>query len=877
MHILAVRAHDGPNIHCHRPVIELLVDLLEHVDTYTDSLPSFPDRLVAALPGLAGHHCSRGYPGGFLERLTEGTLLGHAVEHVALELLNLAGVPVTYGKTRRVGDGSVFRVVYECGCDGSRCGLAAAPLAVDVVQRVLAGELVDIGSCLQALGRARLSDLGPTTSAIAAAARRRGIPVMRLSSDSLVQLGQGHRRRLVRASLTDATSCLAADIACDKAETKDVLGRHGLPVPPGGVALSEREALALVADLGPPVVLKPVDANQGKGVALDLRTDDEVLQAFAVARQFSPRIIVERYIPGRHFRLLVIDGRLAAAAERLPATLTGDGNNTVTELIAALNSDPRRGLDHERPLTRVSMDEIVRLTLARQGLTVDSVPEAGRLVVLRPNANLSTGGTARDVTAEVHPSQAQLAVAAAAALGLDVAGVDLVAPDISVPAGEEAVIIEVNAAPGLRMHLHPCEGQPRDVAADIVDYLFPGGADGCIPVIAVTGTNGKTTVVRLIDRLLQATGLRTARATTDGIYLQGRLIAAGDMAGPASAGRLLMDPGVEAAVLETARGGIIRGGLGFDRCDVAVLTNVSADHLECDGIETMEDMAAVKCLITEVVKPAGASVLNADDPQVMAVAARARGRRILFSMVPDNLSVRRHVDAGGTAVYVRRGQVLVRDARGERSVGPVADFPLTLGGRAAHNVENVLAAVGAGVGLGLAETAMGAVLRSFQGNEDDNPGRFTLFAVGACTVVVDYGHNPSAVRAVVNTARRLGPGRLIGVLGAPGDRADAALYELGRVAGNSFHHLVIREDRDLRGRQPGETAALLRAGAQGGVMVESMDMVLDEVEAVRTAVGRAQPGDIVLVFYEHYGPVAAAVKGLARAAGGLEAAVGGPR
>jgi len=874
MKIQVIRALEGRNIHSHSPLIEMRVDLGEYEHQPTSAYPEFVSRLLQLLPSLEEHHCSRGQPGGFVQRLREGTYFGHVIEHVALELQALAGMQVIYGKTRRAKDG-VYNVFFEY--ESREAGLRAGEMAVEFVRRLLAGEeprpVADLVAELQAI--ALRTGLGPSTQAIVEAARRRGIPYYRLGG-SLIQLGYGAKQRRIWATITARTGCIGVDIASDKTLTKRLLEEAGIPVPAGGTVTDETEALELARSLGGPVVVKPQDGNQGKGVTLNLRTEAEIRAAFRLAQRYAARVIIERYIPGRQYRVLVVGGEVVAAAERIPARVVGDGRHSLRELIELVNQDPRRGEGHEKPLTKIRIDPVVELTLARQHLDLDYVPAKGEQVRLRDNANLSTGGTATDVTDQVHPQVADLCVRAARIVGLDVAGVDLVMPDIAqplLPGG--GAVIEVNAAPGLRMHLYPSAGKPRAVGARIVDWLFPAGDRGRIPIVAITGTNGKTTVTRLVNHILQQAGYKTGMTTSDGIYIDGRCVLSGDTTGPRSARTVLMDDRVEAAVLETARGGIIRGGLAFDYCDVACVTNISADHLGQDGVETLADLVNVKTLLLEAVRPGGAAVLNADDPQMLLLLQHAAGEPILFARKADNINVRKHVVQGGRAVYRRQNDLVIAEQGKERVLISFSQVPLTAGGRLAHNVENVLAAVACCLNLGLQDAVLRQALMTFHPDLEQNPGRFNHFRIGRLNVVLDYGHNPAGFRATYEAVQAFKPRTVRAVIGVPGDRCDSLIIAAGRTAGALFDQLTIKEDQELRGRKPGEVAALLVRGAlQVGFAEENLRVILDEREAIREAVRQslaAKPGgpgeDWLVIFFEKYQPALTELLATARSCG----------
>lgn len=855
MKIEEIRDYPNPNFYSHRPVLRARLDLEELEEYPTSQLGDFGERLLRVLPGLAEHTCSRGYPGGFVERVKEGTYLGHVIEHVAIELQHQLGEGVNYGSTRSTGRKGVYDVIVAYRC--RQVGEEAIHLAVGLVQDLVEGKEPRLEDRLQRLREVKNRHaLGPSTQAIVEAALARNIPVIRLSEHaSLLQLGYGCYRRLIQATMTDQTSAIGVDISCDKWLTKQLLRDHRIPVPEGGLAETEEEAVNLARRLGGAVVVKPYNGNQGKGVSISLTQPQEVRLAFRIARGYSPQVLVEQYIRGRDYRLLVVGGRVVAAAERIPARVVGDGIHTVGELIDLLNQDPRRGDDHELPLTKVRVDPMTIMLLARQGLTLDTVLEVGREAYLRENGNLSTGGTPVDVTALVHPRNEELAVRAVQAVGLDIAGVDVVTPDISVPLDESGgAVIEVNAAPGLRMHLFPSQGEPTDVAGAIVEMLFPPGRPSRIPVVSVTGTNGKTTTTRMIGQILAQTGRRVGMTTSDGIYIGGVKVVAGDTTGPWSAQVVLRDPMVEVAVLETARGGILRGGLGYDRSRVGVVTNISEDHLGQDGIETLEDMAHLKALVVECVEPEGWVVLNADDPLVREMIRRTRAQVIYFTVEMDAPFIREWREKGGRVVALVGDEVVCLQGKEQTPVIKVHDIPATFGGLAWHNVLNALAAVGAGWALGVPWSQIRTALSGFSCDPACNPGRLNVLEVGRVQVVVDYGHNPAGLAAMGRTLRHLKrQGRLIGVIAAPGDRRNETIQRVGWEAGKIFDLLYIKEDGDLRGRRPGEVAALLKAGAlEAGLPAERIQVVLEERQAVRMALTAARPGDTVAVFYEKY-------------------------
>lgn len=856
MQILSVRVLEGPNIYSYRPVVLVKLDLGDLSDVPSTAIPGFSERLTALLPGLAEHHCSRGYAGGFVKRLQEGTYLAHIFEHVALELQCLAGYDATFGKTRGTGKTGIYDVAFGFG--QAPAGLEAAYAAYGLLTAVIEGRPYDVAGAVRTIRAAGDSyELGPSTGAIYQAARRRGIPVLRIGDANLLQLGYGRRQQRVWATTTGRTSLVAGDLASDKHLTKQVLAAGGITVPQGVIVTAADQAVKAWERFGAPVVLKPLRGNQGKGVAINVHGAAEVERAFAFAAAHDREVLVEEYIPGRQYRLCVVNGKMVAAAERIPAYVVGDGVHTVAELVAIVNSDPLRGEGHEKPLTKIRIDPIALTVLAKQGLTPASVPAAGRTVYIRETSNLSTGGTAVDVTDIVHPDNARLAERAAMLIGLDVAGVDIVASDISQPVGPgNGAVIEVNAAPGIRMHHYPSAGKPRDVAGAIVDYLFPDG-QGRIPVIAITGTNGKTTVTRMIGHIWRTAGYCVGMTTTDGIYIGGQCIQKGDTTGPASARAVLTDPTVEVAVLETARGGIVRGGLAFDQCDVGIITNITEDHLGQDGIEDLDDLAYIKSLVVETVRPGGYALLNADDPYVVRLAGRVRGEVVYFSTEADNIVVRRHLGIGGKAFFVKDSMLYAACGSLARPISAVGDIPVTLGGIAAHNLQNALVAAAACYCLKVPLTYIRQGLATF----DQNPGRLNLLTLGDIRVCIDYGHNPAGYQALINTVRRLGATRLVGVIAAPGDRRDDVIVNVGRIAGRGFDYIYIKEDADRRGRAPGEVAELLRRGVLEAQFPEDRIVtILGEAEAVARALADARPGDLVVVFYEKYDKVLASIQ-----------------
>jgi cyanophycin synthetase len=861
MRIGGIRTLDGPNVYHHRPVLVMELHLEELDGRESREFPGFDDVLLALLPGLKRHHCGLGREGGFLERLRTGTYFGHVVEHVAIEMASMLGSPVTFGKTRRAHEPGLYHVIVRFRSERAMRRLLRG--AVELVEALLRGEPFDLRALLaEAEEVARHTDLGPSTAAIVRAAERRGIPWRRLTDGSLVQLGYGRNRRLIQAALTDQTSHVAVEVASDKALTKLLLREAGVPVPEGCVVDDIDGALEALLDLGGPVVVKPLDGNQGKGITVGVEQPVRLLGAYQLARRYSDRVIVERQLLGKDYRVLVIGGKVVTACERRPPQVAGDGASTVRELIEAVNRDPSRGEGHERPLTRIAVDDELVERLGEVGMSLEYVPAPGQTVVLKRAANLSVGGTAVDVTDRMHPEVRRVCERAALVVGLDVCGVDLVTSDIAAPL--DGGVVEVNASPGLRMHVSPSEGTARDVGEAIVAQLFPPGVEARVPVCSVTGTNGKTTVTRLIGHVLGVAGEHVGMTTTDGVYSGGVLVRPGDNTGPASARAVLSDPLVSAAVLETARGGILRRGLGYDWSDVGVITNVTLDHVGQDGIEDVEDLVWIKSLVAERVRDGGTLVLNADDPESAGIADldrvdAARLRVVYFSSDGDAERYRRHVAAGGLGYSVRVGLVVEERGAERRPVARLADVPMLASG-ARFQVENCLAAVAAAVAMGCDHATVARGLATFDSGAH-NPGRANLYAMGAGCVVVDYGHNPAAFRASAELGAGW-PGPVAAVIAVPGDRRDDVVQEAARAAAASFDRLYVREDRDLRGRAPGAVAQLILAEVAKVAPQVPCEFVGEALPALQRLAPEVSAGTMLVLYYEHFDEVHAALLAL---------------
>src|SRR5262245_41814175 len=857
LRILETRILRGPNYWAREPVVRMLVDLGSLEEYPSNKIPGFTDALINLLPSLEDHARSLGRRGGFISRLKEGTWAGHIAEHIALELQNLAGTDVRHGKTRSTGEHGRYNVIFEFREES--VGIEAGKIAVALVNHLVAptdpDQPLDFMAELERLIRlAERQAFGPSTQAILDEAASRDIPYIRLDRHSLVQLGQGVHPRGFRATMTSRTSGIAVDIASDKSLTNRLLDSAGLPVPRSAVVETEDQAADAANRIGYPCVVKPLDGNHGRGVQLDLRSEEAVRKAFPLARAESRSgdLVDESYAAGNDYRCLVIGGKVAAIAERVPASVTGDGEHTVRELVDIANLDPRRGIGHEKVLTRIKIDEAAEELVHKQGFKLDDKPPKGTWVKLALTGNMSTGGTSIDRTHDAHPDNVEIAETAAQVVGLDVAGIDFIAPDIEVPVREQGgAIVEVNAAPGFRMHTHPTEGEPQYVAKPVIDLRFGPGCNARIPITSVTGTNGKTTTVRMIGHILKLMGRRVGMTTTDGIVIDGRLIRKGDMSGPRSAQMVLQNPSVDTAVFEVARGGILREGLGYDRNDVAVVTNVTGDHLGLRGVETMAQLAHVKSVIVEAVPRAGTAVLNADDPLVAKMARQCRGSVVYFSMAKPGSAAADRVDGhcgrGGAAMVVQQtddGEMIVL-RRADRTMPLLYThlLPATFGGRARMHVANALAAAAAAWANGAHLHDIRQGLRTFSTSFFQAPGRLNQVPLDGYRVFLDYCHNVDGMRRLtefvdammVNSNGTERSGRAIGVIGIPGDRRDDDHRDYGRIAAGSFDHINVREDRNLRGRKPGESVALVEAGVKDaqkrGARCKSVVIVLDEKDA----------------------------------------------
>jgi cyanophycin synthetase len=854
MKIKEVKVLRGPNfwsIKRHR-LVQMTLDLEELEYRPTDSIPGFKERLQQLLPSLYEHKCSEDVKGGFFLRVDRGTWMGHVIEHIALEIQNLAGLDVKFGQTRGTGIEGVYHVVFDYEVEEE--GIYAARAAVAIAEALIKGEQYNVQNDIHEIKSLWVKHrMGPSTASIATEAGRKNIPVIRLDDDSLIQLGYGCKQRRVEATITSNTSMIAVDIAGDKHRTKTILTEANLPVPAGEVISKVENLEEVVESIGLPIVIKPLDGNHGNGATINVESMDEARKAFHRAKKFSEKVIIEKFAEGNDFRILVINKKFIAAALRTPARVTGNGKDTIGELIDITNKDIKRGNGHDQVLTKIDVNDVTLELLAKKGYSLDTVLEMGEECPLKPTANLSTGGTSMDVTDEVHPMNIKIFERVARTIGLDICGIDVMAQNLSTPLVESGgVIIEVNAAPGFRMHLQPTVGNPRNVAEPVLDMLFPMNGNGRIPIVAITGTNGKTTTTRLMAHMARESGLITGFTTTDGIYLDNELVLKGDCSGPHSAQFILKDSCVEFAVLETARGGILRSGLGYDWCDTAIVTNVAEDHLGLGGIDTIEKLARVKSVVPETVMPHGYAILNADDDLVYAMKDNIKCNLALFSLYSDNYRIEEHCNNGGLAAYLENGYLILRIGNHIMPVEEVKNVPITFNGKAEFNIYNVLATVLAGYTHKFRISTIRKAIQSFIPSKENTPGRINIFEFNDFSVMLDYAHNPHGVKALGKLIKNLEADYRVGVITGVGDRRDEDIIQLAEEAAKIFDEIIIRHDDDLRGRTHEEIDRLLTAGIVKVDRNKPVSYVWCECDAVEKAINERRPKSLIVVLIENF-------------------------
>lgn len=851
MNILEIKVMKGPNywsVKRHKLIV-MLLDLEELEHRPTNLIPGFLERIKAMFPSMFSHRCSEGVEGGFFHRVEEGTWMGHVIEHIALELQTLAGMETGFGRTRGASKPGVYHVVFSYVEE--EVGKQTAKAAVEIARRLVEGGDFDVNSFVQELREIREKvRLGPSTGSIVEEAINRNIPWIRLNKNSLVQLGYGINQRRIQATVASTTSNIAVEIACDKEDTKNLLEAAEVPVPRGRIIYDEEDMKAAIDRIGYPIVLKPINGNHGRGATTNIMDWDSALIALEIAKKHSRGIICEKFITGHDFRLLVINYKFIAAAKRTPACVTGDGKSTLQQLIDAVNADPRRGFGHEKVLTQIKIDAVTEKILSDKQLTLESVLPKNEILYLKPTANLSTGGTSTDVTDFVHPNNIFLAERIARIIGLDICGIDIMASDLSTPLEENGgAILEVNAAPGFRMHIDPSEGLARNVAEPVIDMLYPPGVSARIPIIGITGTNGKTTTTRLTAHLVKSMGHKVGFTTSDGIYIQNLMMMKGDCTGPVSAEFVLKDPTVDFAVLECARGGILRAGLGFHKCDIGIVTNISADHLGLGGIDTVEQLARVKSVVVQSVVPEGYAILNADDDLVYGMREGLECKVALFSMNPKSQRIKEHCDKNGiAAVYDEKSDLIyIQKGAWKIQIERAHQIPLTQSGRALFNVLNIMPAVLAGYLRGFSVVDIKQALNTFIPSPAQTPGRMNLFQFKHFQVLADYAHNPAGFGVLKSYVNKVEASRKIGIIAGTGDRRDEDIQELGEMAATMFDEIIIRQDKHLRGRTVENIVDLLKQGISRVQKDINVHVILKEIEAIDFAVKNAPKDSFIVI------------------------------
>ena len=849
MKIVDIKTMKGPNywsVRRHNLTV-MVLDLEEMEQFPTNKIDGFGERLEAMFPSMYSHRCSVGCEGGFFQRVKEGTWMGHVIEHIALEIQTLAGMDCGFGRTRGYGEEGVYFVVFNHMV--GRVGKYAAKASFRIAEALIAGEEYDLEEDIMNMKEIRQNEgLGPSTGSIIKEAEARNIPWIRLNRYSLCQLGYGANQKRIQATVTSQTSNIGVDLACDKEETKLLLEQAEVPIPKGDIIRTERGLEEAVEYVGFPLVIKPVNGNHGRGITTDINSMEEAIIAFKEAKEISRLVIVEKFITGDDYRLLVINNKLVAAAKRTPAHVIGDGKSTIQELVDEVNKDERRGYGHEKVLTEISINSLTLELLKENNLSPESVVAKGEFVKLKSTANLSTGGTAEDVTDLIHPYNIFMAERISKIIGLDICGIDIMAHDLTKPISESGgAVLEVNAGPGFRMHLQPTDGLPRNVGGHVVDMLFPPGSDSRIPIIAVTGTNGKTTTTRLIAHIAKMRGKKVGYTTTDGVYIQNRLLMTGDCTGPVSAEFVLKDPTVNFAVLECARGGILRAGLGFKKCDIGVVTNVAGDHLGLKGIHTIDQLAKVKGVIPETVHKDGYSVLNADDDRVYAMRNNIESKFALFSMDEENPRILRHCRNNGVSAIYENGYITIIKGEWKMRVAKAVNVPLTKGGKASFMIQNVLAAVLATYLQGFSIEDIKVAIESFIPSPSQTPGRLNMFNFNKFDVLLDYAHNPAGLRALHKYVEKLDGKPKVGIIAGIGDRRKQDNFELGQIAAEMFDEIIIRQDRNLRGKEEEELIKEIHDGIIDIDPKKPVKIIPKESEAIKYAIENAKDDSLVVV------------------------------
>ena len=853
MKIVKKRIYEGKNIYSHKKCIRIDVDLEGYSEIPSKKIPNFNFNIVEILPELKKHRCGIDEEGGFVKRLEEGTYLAHICEHCIIAIQNILGMDVSYGKAREI-KGELYYIIVQYEYENT--AIEIINLAVDLINSLIKSSPINFNGRLQEIKQTlQRETIGPSTKSICDAAKNYGLPVTELGKSGIYQIGYGKQGRIIEAAISNKTNCVGVDISCDKFLTKQLLDIQNIPVAEGRKVFNIIGLLREAEFIGYPVVIKPQYGNKGKGVMLNLKNEKELIKAYTSLLKITKDIIIEKYVKGNDYRICVVDYQVVAASLRVVPFVIGDGKSNIKALINILNNDPLRGQDHEKPLTTIKFDKELCNCLYRQNMSLDYIPNKGEKVILRENANLSTGGIAVDCTDDVCDENIDYCIRAAKALGLDICGVDICTEDISIPIDKQnGIVMEVNAAPGIRMHHFPSQGKKRDVGKAIVDMLYEGRPSN-IPVISVTGTNGKTTTTRMIGHVLKMMGMTTGITSTDGIYINDKCIHKGDDSGFNSAKTLLLNRDVEAVVLETARGGLVRRGLAYDLADVAVITNITNDHLGLDGIDSMEDLMFVKSLVGEEVKENGYTVINADDKYSKRILDRISCEKIYFSKSKDNELIKENINDGKIAVFIEDNNICVINNHRKYLIMSIDELPISYNGILTYNIENAMAACAALVGLNIDYCMISKGFSDFMPC-DDNEGRFNMFEYYGRKVILDYGHNIEGYKAVLSCINKLKTkNRLIGVVGVPGDRQDNVIKEIGEICCEYLDEIIIKEDKDRRGRSIGEVSQLLKISMLKNSNKKNVKVYLDEVDALEYAIKISKKDDIIIVFYENIEPL----------------------
>jgi len=847
MKILKIQALKGPNIWSvqRKKLIQMRLDLEEMEQSPTNKIEGFRERIETMFPTMIEHRCSEGCRGGFFSRVDRGTWMGHVIEHIALEIQTLAGMETGFGRTRETKTPGIYNVVFSY--TEENVGMFAAESAVAIAEALILGAPYDVEADIQKMREIRERvRLGPSTGSIVEEAVARDIPWIRLGTNSLVQLGYGVNQMRFQATITCKTSNIAVDIACNKEETKRMLELASIPVASGGICVDEEDLEDVIKKIGYPIVIKPLDGNHGKGASINVKNWDDAVAGLAYAKNYSRRVIVEKFITGYDFRVLIIDNKLVAAAKREPAHVKGDGTHTIEQLIEETNKDPRRGYGHENVLTQIDVDRDTTDLLEKLGYTLETIPRKDEVVYLKSTANLSTGGTSVDVTDMMHPENIFLCERISRVIGLDICGVDIMAENLTQPLKENGgCILEVNAAPGFRMHLAPSEGLPRNVAAPVIDMLYPPGKPSRIPIIAVTGTNGKTTTTRLIAHIVKNNGFKVGFTTSDGIYVQNHMMEKGDTTGPISAEYILKDPTVEFAVLETARGGILRSGLGFSRCDIGIITNIQEDHLGISDINTLEDLARVKATVVKSIKKDGWAILNAEDENCLKIAQDLNCNIAYFSLEENTPIVKQLAKEGKIVAVYENGFITIKKGEWKIRIERATHVPLTLGGKAKFMIANVLAATLAAYLQGFKTDDISLSLQTFIPSAAQTPGRMNIFEFKKFKVLIDFAHNPAGYRGVEEYLSSVEATKKIGIIAGVGDRRDEDIKECATIAARMFDHIIIRQEKHLRGRTEEEINNLILEGIAASGKTVTYEIITKEVEALKHAINSAEDGSFI--------------------------------